>query len=84
MQVSLPRSSLIASSLTGNIAYIGTSVVPQWTNGSGSSVNVYGWMLRGVSSGILYAAQNFTGAPVAIPATYTLTLYPFQIGLESY
>jgi hypothetical protein len=83
-QVSLPRSALTSSTLAANVAYLNTTVVPQWTNGSGGSVSVYGWMMRGASSGTLYAAQNFTGAPVSIPASNTLTLYPFQIGLESY
>lgn len=83
-QVSLPRTSLTSPALTGNVSYLGTTVVPQFTNGSGSAVNVYGWMMRGASSGLLVAAQNFTSAPVSIPAGLSLTLYPFQIGLESF
>jgi hypothetical protein len=85
-QVSIPRSSLQSASLTGNTAYMPTAVIPQFTNGSGSSVNVYGWMLRGASSGLLVVAQNFASpvADVAIPAGQVLTLYPFQVGLQSF
>jgi hypothetical protein len=83
-QVSLPRSSWTTPVVSGTTCTLGTTVVPQWTNTSGSSVNVYGWMLRGAVSGTLYLAQNFSGAPIAIPNTYYLTLYPFQIGLQSY
>jgi hypothetical protein len=82
-QVSVPRSTFSAA-LTGNISYLLSSVVPQFTNGSGSGVNVYGWMMRGASSGLLVCSQNFASPPVSIPATYVLTLYPFQIGGESY
>lgn len=83
-RVSLPRSALTAAALTGNISYLGTTVVPQFTNGTGSGVTTYGWFMVGVSSGLLVAAQNFSGAPVTIAATNVLTLYPFQIGLESF
>lgn len=84
VQVAISLASLVSATLTGNVSYITTSVVPQFTNTSGGSVNVYGWMLRGATSGLLVAAQNFTGAPVAIANGATATLYPFQIALESF
>lgn len=82
-QIPLPRSSLTAA-LTGNTSNLTSSLAPQFTNGTGSGVTVYGWMLRGATSGLLVCAQNLTGAPVTIPAGQTYTLYPFQIGLQSY
>lgn len=82
--VSLPRASLLTPTLTGNVAYMGTSATPLWTNSGVSSVSVYGWMLTGATSGKLVAAQNFTGAPIVIPAGNVLPLVPFQIGLESF
>lgn len=84
LQVSVPKTSLTPAALTGNTSYIGTTVVPQFANTSGSTVSVYGWMMRGAVSGLLVAAQNFSGAPVSIPTGQVLTLYPFQIGQQSY
>lgn len=81
--VSVPRSTLVAA-LSGNTSYLLSSVVPQYTNTSGGSTNVYGWYLVGVTSGLLVCSQNFTSPPLAIPAGQTVTLYPFQIGLQSY
>ena len=83
-RVSLPRSALTSAALTGNISYLGTSVVPQFTNGTGGAVATYGWFMVGVTSGLLVVAQNFATPPASIPAGNVLTLYPFQIGLESY
>lgn len=82
--VSIPRSSLTVLNLIGNVQYLGTTVVPTYTNTGGSDEDVYGWALIGVSSGDLVCSQNFLGAPTTIPPSQTLPIYPFQIGLQSW
>lgn len=83
-QVAVPRIALVAAVLSGNVAYIATSLVPLFGNSSGSTQSVYGWMLRGAVSGLLVCSQNFIGAPLSIPNGQTLPMYPFQIGGKSY
>jgi hypothetical protein len=83
-QVAVARSTFTYS-LSGVQGQETSSVVPQFNNTSGGSVNVYGWMMRGATSGTLYAAANFTvGTPVAIPSLSNLQLNPFRILMQSF
>lgn len=82
--VSLPRSAFNNATVVSNVAILGTNTVPQFTNGSNATVNVYGFSMTGANSALLVLAQNFPTVPVPILAGQTLTLFPFQIGTESY
>lgn len=81
-QVDAERADFGAPSISSNVAYSLLSFVPTFTQTSGSPQTVYGWWMRGATSGIVLAAQRFDTARVmAIGATETLD--PFRIGLKS-
>jgi hypothetical protein len=81
-QVSVPRSSFAAASVTGSQSILVSSVVPSYTYTGGSSVTYYGFFMRGATSGIAYLAQYFTGGITLTPGQ-SITLYPFQFQLTS-
>jgi hypothetical protein len=81
-QVSVPRSSFGAATIVSNLAVLLSSVVPTFSCTGGGGQTVYGFYLRGASSGTAYLAQYFTGGR-AITSGLSEVLYPFQIELGS-
>jgi len=58
-QVSVTRGSFNAAIIVGGVGAITKAAAPTFTCSGGSAQNAYGWILRGASSGIIYAGQNF-------------------------
>jgi hypothetical protein len=81
-QVAIPRSSFAAASVTGSQSILTSSVVPVFSCSGGSGQTVYGFVMRGATSGTAYLAQYFTGG-LAVTAGLSVTLYPFQFQLTS-
>lgn len=79
--VSIPRSSFSPATISANVAYLLSSVVPVFTCTGGGGQTTYGWALLGASSGIAYLGQNFTSGHALTPGLSEV-LYPFQIQLE--
>lgn len=77
-QVSIPRSSFSAAVIVGGVGAITKSAAPTFTCTGGSAQNAYGWILRGASSGVIYAGQNFD-AVRSISAGATESIDPFTI-----
>jgi len=81
--IPIARSSFNAAGVVSNVGQITRTVAPAWTCSGGSSQTVYGWILVGVDSEIVYCGQNFDTPRVMSPGT-TLTLDPFTIKLKTF
>lgn len=80
-QVALPRSSFGAPTASGGTGTIVSSVTPSWEGGASANQTVYGWYMRGASSGKVLAAQAFPAAPTVIQGlTVSLGPMTFQMG----
>lgn len=63
-QVAIARADFSAATIVSNEGNITKTTAPSFTCTGGSSQTVYGWILRGATSGIIYAGQNFDVARV--------------------
>jgi hypothetical protein len=82
-QASVPRSSFGAPTIVSNVANITSSATPQFACSGGGGQTVYGWYMRGATSGTVYAAQIFS-APLAMVPGLTLSLYPFTFESDTF
>jgi hypothetical protein len=76
--LSIARSSFEPAVIVGEVAQLLRLPPPSWTKTSGAPVTVYGWILSGETSQIVYAAQTFV-VPHEFVVGATLTLSPFKI-----
>lgn len=80
-QVAVARSTFGSPSIVGSTGNVTSSVSPTFTCTGGSSQTVYGWVMRGASSGKVYAAQLFTTAfTVVAGSNVQLTPFTLQTG----
>jgi hypothetical protein len=63
-QVAIARGDWTAATVVSNEGNITKTTAPTFTCSGGSPQTVYGWILRGATSGIIYAGQNFATARV--------------------
>jgi hypothetical protein len=63
-QVALPRASFTTITAMSGVGTIVSTISPTWTCTGGSGQTVYGWYMRGASSGKVLGAQLFPTAPV--------------------
>jgi hypothetical protein len=68
-QVAIARSTFGSATATGGLGTIVSSVTPLWNCTGGSGQLVYGWFLRGATSGQLLACANFASARNMLPST---------------
>lgn len=80
-QVAVPRSSFAAPTSTGGVGTIVSSVQPTWTCSGGSGQTVYGWYMRGATSGKVLGTQTFA-SPVNMVNGISVTLgaMTYQMG----
>jgi hypothetical protein len=72
-----------ASNVVANVALSTLATPPSWTCTGGGPDICYGWLLYGVTSGKVYAAQRFDSArTMDIGATETLD--PYAIKLKTF
>lgn len=76
--IAIARSSFEPAVIVGDVAQLLRLPAPSWTQTSGAPVTVYGWILSGASTDIIYAAQTFD-TPHTFTVGATLTLDPFKI-----
>ena len=78
----VPRSTFSAATIVSNVAVTTSSLSPSFTCTGGAAQTVYGFYMKGATSGTLYLAQYFPTARVMSTGS-TETLTPFAIDLES-
>lgn len=81
-QVSVLRSQFAYPTITSNVAYTQRSSAPSFTCTGGSAQTCYGWIMRGATSGTIWAGQNFDVARI-MSSGVTETLNPFKFGLKT-
>lgn len=82
-QVAIARADFSAATVVSNVGQIDKSAAPSFTCSSGSAQTVYGWILRGASSGKIYAGQNFDVAR-SMAAGATESIDPFRIKSKTF
>lgn len=82
-QVAISRGSFSAATIVSNVGQIDKTSAPTFTCSGGSSQTVYGWILRGATSGIIYAGQNFDTPRVMAP-TAVEAIDPFRIKSKTF
>ena len=82
-QVAVASSAFNSAAIASNVAEIATSAAPTFTCSGGTSQTCYGWFMRGVTSGKVYAAQRFDVARVMSTGT-TEALDPFKFSLKTF
>jgi len=82
-QVAIARGDFDAAVEVSNEGSITKTTVPTFSCTSGAAQTVYGWILRGASSGIIYAGQNFDSPRVMAPGAVE-ALDPFTIKDKTY
>lgn len=80
--VTVARSTFGSPSISGIAAVITSSVNPAFSCTGGANQTVYGFIITGATTGLLYFAQLF-GASVTMAPGATLTLTPFTLSQES-
>lgn len=76
-QISITRASFSTAIISAGVAVSARAVAPVFTCTGGAAQTVYGWALRGVTSGSIWFAANFDTPRVMGPGA-TETLDPFQ------
>ena len=76
--IAIARTSFEPAVIAGEVAQLLRLPAPSWTQTSGSPVTVYGWILSGADTEIIYCAQTFD-TPHTFTIGATLTLDPFKI-----
>ena len=80
-QVSLARTSFAYPTATGGVGTIVSSISPTWSCTGGSGQTVYGWLMRGASSGKVLGTQAFPSPPVMTSGiSVTLGAMTWQMG----
>lgn len=78
VEVEIDRADWGAAVIAANIGQITKTTAPTFTCTGGASQTVYGWMLVGADSGVMYAGQNFD-VPRVMSTGTTESLDPFRI-----
>lgn len=81
-QVDADRAQFGAPAIIADVAYSTLNFVPTFICTGGAAQTVYGWWMRGRTSGIVLAAQRFD-APRVMTNGATEELDPFRIALQS-
>ena len=82
-QVALLRANFSAPSITANVAYTQYSSAPDFSCTGGGGQLVYGWYMRGATSGKVLAAQAFAIARNMTPGA-SESINPLQFALKSF
>jgi len=82
-QVPVDRADFAAPSISSNVAIIDDSTFPVFTCTGGSPQTVYGWIMRGATSGDIVAGQNFDSPRVMNPGA-TESLDPFEFKFKTF
>ena len=76
--IPITRASFEPAVIVGAVAQLLRLPAPSWTQTGGAPVTVYGWLLIGDATDIIYAGQTFD-VPHTFTVGATLTLDPFKI-----
>ena len=82
-QVSIARADFDPATITSHVAELTDPTYPTFTCSGGSPQTVYGWIMRGATSGKIYAGQNFD-SPRVMAAGATEQLNPFTISFKTF
>lgn len=82
-QISITRASISTAVIVAAVAVNARAVAPVFSCTGGAAQVVYGWILRGASSGLLYFGQNFD-TPRTMGPGATETLDPFQFKTKTF
>jgi hypothetical protein len=82
-QVAIARDDWNVAIILGGDGVIDTLVAPEFECTGGASQTVYGWILRGAGTGIIYFGQNFDTPRLMAPAA-TETIDPMRIRAATY
>ena len=74
----LDDTDLTTATLTSDTQYLQGSVI-NFTNGSGSPINVYGYAILDETATHVVAAARLDGAPIAVAAAASLPVLPVLI-----
>lgn len=77
-QVAIARGDFSPAVIAANVGQIDKTTAPTFTCTGGSPQNAYGWILRGATSGVIYAGQNFDTVRVMSTGA-TESIDPFRI-----
>lgn len=81
--LNIARGDWDAPAVVANVGQIDLTTAPTWTCSGGGSQTVYGWILRGDTSGVIYCGQNFDTPRVMSPGA-TESLDPFRIKSKTF
>lgn len=76
--VAIARGDWSAAAITSDIGHIDKGTNPVFTCSGGSAQTVYGLLLVGATSGIIYYGVNYT-TPISMAPTATDTINPLRI-----
>lgn len=82
-QVAIARGDFSAATIVSNEGTITKTAAPSFTCTAGSPQTVFGWILRGATSGIVYAGQNFDVSRSMAPGS-TESIDPFTFKDKTY
>lgn len=82
-QVALARAGFSAAAIVANVAVTTSAVAPTFLCTGGAAQTVYGWILRGDTTGLVYAGQNFD-VPRVMSNGISQALDPFAIRLKTF
>lgn len=77
-QIAIARGDWSAAAIAANIGEIAKTANPVFSCTSGAAQNVYGLLLRGATSGIIYAGVNYTTVISMVPGA-TDTINPLKV-----
>jgi hypothetical protein len=83
VQASAPRANFAAPVISSHIATTQNYSYPNFVCSGGSPQTVYGWIMRGSASGIIYAGQNFD-VPRVMSGGATEAVYPFVLAFKTF
>lgn len=76
------RADFGSPAIVANVAYETAGVIPSYTCTAGGPEDCYGWLMVGVVSGKVLAAEKFP-LPISVVNGLTITLDPFKIALQT-
>ena len=77
-QIAIARGDWSAAVISGGVGLIQKTVNPVFTCSGGSAQTIYGLLLRGATSGIIYCGVNYT-TPISMVAGATDTINPLAV-----
>lgn len=82
-QAAIARADFSAATVVSNEGSITKTAAPTFTCSGGSPQTVYGWILRGATTGVIYAGQNFD-TPRVMSTGAVEAIDPFTIKDKTY